>query len=310
MLALPGGRAAGSLPLTGRSLMLPSAQVREGELGGAVADDAREQRTEGFYAALYEEPDRLRASDLNEVLMPDHLDRLRFTNFPLMQHGALFKWDTIVDGVLEVYRRPWQLVAEQNDLRVPDDEEVLRSVGMRPERAIMAFRWTDDWGQTQQLAFDHFQAKATVFRESEFTPTDGVLPWLTLLQQYQVPCCLCAGTSLDRAAVETVLSKAGLTDFFESCVCMEDGCETAEQAYLVGAIKLRRPPSRCVVFEDDPKGIAAAHEATSKVVAVMGQPGSGGFGSDLRHADMRIPAFDSLSLMSLRELFKDAPPVL
>ena len=49
----------------------------------------------------------------------------------------------------------------------------------------------------------------------------------------------------------------------------------------------------------------AAHEATAKAVAIMG----GHYGSDLRHADMRIADFGDLSLMSLRELFKDMPPV-
>jgi hypothetical protein len=66
-------------------------------MGGGRYEDAGEGRTEGWYAALSEAPDRLRASDLNEVLLPDHLDRLRFTNFPLQAHGMMFKWETLVD---------------------------------------------------------------------------------------------------------------------------------------------------------------------------------------------------------------------
>ena len=62
--------------------------MREGELGGGRYDDAAEGRTAGWYAALAEAPDRLRASDLNEVLPPDHLERLRFTNSPLQAYGA------------------------------------------------------------------------------------------------------------------------------------------------------------------------------------------------------------------------------
>ena len=326
------------------------APLREGELGGELGR-ADGGRTEGYWASLMDAPDRLRASDLNEVLQPDHLDRLRFTNFPLQAHGMMFKWETLVDGALDVYRRPWQLVAEENNLRVPDDDEVMRAVGMRPERAIQqTFMWTDDWGQTQQLAFAHFEAKvrstprhshthtqprtplarlasstlqrrfsrvraslvraqANVFKEFDFVPQDGIVPWLTLLQEYHVPCCLCAGTALDRAAIDQVLDKSGLSPFFESCVALEDGCETTEQTYLVGSIKLRRPPNRCVAFEDSPKGVVAAHEASLKAVALMGAPGTGGYGSDLRMADMRISAFDDLSLMSLRELFKDAAPI-
>ena len=71
-----------------------------------------------------------------------------------------------------------------------------------------------------------------------------------------------------------MLEKAGLVDFFSGVVTAEDGCETAEQTYLVSCLKIKRPPSRCVVFEDDPKGVVAAHDAMTKAVAVIGkQPG-------------------------------------
>ena len=95
-------------------------QIREGELGESGRyDDAAEGRTEGYYAGLAEAPDRLRASDLNELLLPGHLDRLRFTNFPLQAYGAIFKWEVLVENSLEAYRGPWVKVAEDNDLPLP-----------------------------------------------------------------------------------------------------------------------------------------------------------------------------------------------
>ena len=101
-----------------------------------------------------------------------------------------------------------------------------------------------------------------------------------------------------------MLEKAGLVDFFSGVVTAEDGCETAEQTYLVSCLKIKRPPSRCVVFEDDPKGVVAAHDAMTKAVAVIGKhPGHAFF-----HADMRIGSLEDLSLMSLREIFRDEGP--
>jgi beta-phosphoglucomutase-like phosphatase (HAD superfamily) len=286
-----------------------SLQVREGEFGFTGAD-VTEGRTEGWYAALAEAPDRLRASDLNEVLQPDHLDRLRFSNFPLQAYGAVFKWDVLICDVIDVYRTPWITVAEEHGLRVPDEDEVRRAITMRPERAIQqTFMWTNDWGETTKYAFEHFEAKSSMMRTREFEPAEGVVEFLQVLKDYQVPCCLAAGTSFDKPSVESLLEKAGLRSYFETCVTAEDGCETAEQGYLVASIKLKRPPNRVVVFEDDPKGVAAAHEATSKAVALMGSGAANLNGSDLRHADMRVNGCEDLSLMSLRELFKDAPPV-
>merc|ERR1719482_905644 len=123
-----------------------------------------------------------------------------------------------------------------------------------------------------------------MMRTRDFTASEGVRAWLDVLKGYQVPCCVQAATAFDASAVEQLLERSGLEGYFDACVTAEDGCETAEQNYLVASIKLRRPPMRCVVFEDDPRGVAAAHEATAKAVAIMG----GHYGSDLRHADMRI----------------------
>jgi beta-phosphoglucomutase-like phosphatase (HAD superfamily) len=276
-----------------------------GDFGGAVVDD-EETRTEGYFASLAEQPEMLRAADLNVALQPDHLSRLKFMNFPLQAYGMLFKWEVLVNDCIEVYRKPWQAVAEEHGLPMPDDDDVMRAVGMRPERAIMqTFLWSDDWGFTQQLAFEHFEAKNNVLSTLEFEPAEGVLQWLETLHEYQVPCCICAGTSLSKPAIEVVLSKAGLSDYFDAMVTQEDGCETAEQSYLVACIKTRRPPERCVVFDDDPRGVIAAHDAMIKAVAVTGMHSSG----ELRHADLRISGLDDLSLMSLRDLFRDSAPI-
>ena len=316
----------------------PEEPMREGELGEGRYGDAGGGRTQGYWAALMEAPDRLRASDLNELLQPDHLDRLRFTNFPMQAYGALFKWEVLVHDAIELYRRPWAIVAAEHDLPPPDDDDVMRAVGacphgypplvslhsmhrhrpcivflspragMRPERAIQqTFLWSDDWGFTQQLAFEHYEAKQKVVETFEFQPAEGAVEWLTILKEYQVPCCVCAGTSLDLSAARLALRTAGLDELVDEYVTAEDGCETAEQTYLVSCIKVKRPPERCVVFEDDQRGIISAHDASAKVVAVLGN--SGRLGGDLRNADMRVTDLGDLSLMSLRELFKGSGPI-
>ncbi|KOO21949.1 phosphorylated carbohydrates phosphatase [Chrysochromulina tobinii] len=179
------------------------------------------------------------------------MSRLRFNNFPLQQYGVIFKLDVMLSNAIEMHRRPWALVAAEQGMREPDDDEILRAIGMRPERAIQqTFRWTDDWGETQKLAFEHYHAKNTVLRDFDFAVADGAKEWLTLLNEYQ----------------------------------------------------LERPPERCVVFSDDVDDVLAGHDATAKVVAVMG--GARRNGADLRIADQRVSSFEDMSLMSLRELFK------
>ena len=53
----------------------------------------------------------------------------------MQAYGALFKWEVLVDSSLDVYRTPWAKVAEANNFTVPDDDDVVRTIGVRPERA-------------------------------------------------------------------------------------------------------------------------------------------------------------------------------
>lgn len=195
-------------------------------------------RTEGYWAPLLETPDRLRSSDLNELLEPDHLERLRFTNSPMMAYGALFKWDVLVQNVMQLFMKPWEMVAAEHSLEPPDEDAVMRSMGMRSERAIQQiFRWTDDWGFSQRLAFEHFEAQRETFKTFEFVPAEGALEWLYLLNNYSVPCCCCA-SSIDTETAKLAMARAGMDELFDEFVTAEDDCETAEQCFLVASVKV------------------------------------------------------------------------
>merc|ERR1719373_22244 len=113
----------------------------------------------------------------------------------------------------------------------------MRATGMMPERAIQnVFRWTDDWGETRRLAYEGFEAKSRLLPNWEFKPTPGAVDWLRILSEYQVPRVITS--TMGREQALQVLEKAGL-------------------AYLLCCLPIERPPSRCVVFEDEPSGVVA-----------------------------------------------------
>ncbi|MED6112464.1 hypothetical protein PIB30_061964 [Stylosanthes scabra] len=62
---------------------------------------------------------------------------------------------------------------------------------------------------------------------------------------------------------------------------------------------LDRKPSKCVVFEDDPRGVTAAHNCTMMVVALIGAHPA----YDLGQADLAAANFGELSVINLRKLF-------
>jgi len=250
-------------------------------------------------------PDRLRASDLNELLQPDFLEEKRLAVSPMQAFGAMFKDATVLSGMHELNKESWTRVANAHSLPPPDDDDVQRAMGMVPERAIsQAFKWTDDWGETRQWGSELREAYAQALPTFEFNATPGAVDWLTALNQYEVPCVVCS--SVTREQVKAMLDKAGLGNLFQGIVAADDGCETTEQAYLLACLKIKRPPMKCVVFEDEPKGVIAAHDATAKAIAVIGNQRGGGLGGgsmrDFSHAEMRIGGLDELRLSHLREV--------
>ncbi|MFS7961047.1 putative HAD superfamily protein [Helianthus anomalus] len=64
-------------------------------------------------------------------------------------------------------------------------------------------------------------------------------------------------------------------------------------------LQLDRKPSKCVVFEDDPRGITAAHNCTMMAIALIGAHPA----YDLVQADLAVGGFNELSVINLRRLF-------
>ncbi|KAJ0101274.1 hypothetical protein Patl1_06744 [Pistacia atlantica] len=86
---------------------------------------------------------------------------------------------------------------------------------------------------------------------------------------------------------------------FQAIVSEEDGMESIAHRFLSAAVKLDRKPSKCVVFEDDPRAITAAHNCTMMAVALIGTHRA----YDLVQADLAVANFNELSVINLRRLF-------
>lgn len=121
--------------------------------------------------------------------------------------------------------------------------------------------------------------------------------WLGALFKAGVPCAV--ASSMDRLTLLAALDRMKLYHFFRAFVSSEDGMESIAHRFLSAAVKLDRPPAKCVVFEDDPRGITAAHNCSMKAVALIGQHTA----YELQQADMAVGGFSDLSVINLRRLF-------
>ncbi|CAI7824121.1 unnamed protein product, partial [Closterium sp. NIES-54] len=129
------------------------------------------------------------------------------------------------------------------------------------------------------------------------TPLDGVQEWLDALQKAGVPCAV--ATSIDRLTLLSALDRMKLLHHFQAFVTAEDDMESMAHRFLSAAVKLDRAPAKCVVFEDDPRGITAAHNCSMKAVALIGTHPA----YELKQADLAVSSYAELSVINLRRLF-------
>lgn len=78
------------------------------------------------------------------------------------------------------------------------------------------------------------------------------------------------GSSAPRGNLELILELTGVEAFFEAVVSMENTTrgKPDPQVFLIGAEKLGLAPGKCLVMEDAPAGVQAAHAGGMKCIGI------------------------------------------
>jgi beta-phosphoglucomutase len=112
---------------------------------------------------------------------------------------------------------------------------------------------------------EHYRA---LVRERGITLLPGVGDWLVRLHAEGWRQAI--ASAAPRANVETLIEVLGIAQFFDTLVGAEDvqRGKPDPQVFQVAAARLGVPPARCVVLEDAPAGVEAAHRAGMRAIAV------------------------------------------
>ncbi|KAM3308986.1 5-amino-6-(5-phospho-D-ribitylamino)uracil phosphatase, chloroplastic [Capsicum chacoense] len=235
---------------------------------------------------------------LNDRLQEGFLRRIRYAMKPDEAYGLIFSWDNVVADSRALKLDAWKQLASEEGLEIPEDASVQRLLLYAAadhvlHKVLPRENNEDDRDRLKmrlsQLYYDN------LLKISE--PIDGLKEWLDALSTARIPCAVVS--SLDRRNMVETLERMGLMKYFRAIVTEEDGMESIAHRFLSAAVKLDRKPSKCVVFEDDPRGITAAHNCTMMAVALIGAHPA----YDLGQADLAVGSFSELSVINLRRLF-------
>ena len=174
---------------------------------------------------------------------------------------------TIVDN-MHLHAEAFALFAERHGLPPLTREDRSRLDGRRNSE-IFPILFNRDVPRDEWLAYEH--EKESLYRElsrGRLTPMKGLQALIQRLRATGIPMAL--ATSAPEPNVNHTLNELGLAGAFPVIVRGDQvpRGKPAPDVFLEAARRLHVAPEHCLVFEDAPMGIEAAHAAGMPVVAL------------------------------------------
>jgi beta-phosphoglucomutase len=192
--------------------------------------------------------------------------------------GYAVIWD--VDGVIldsgEQHRQAWEALAREHGFPF-SDAAFWATFGMRNADIIPQLFGVHEHGRVAALG----ERKEELYRAllaTSAVPLPGAVELLAALRAAGYRQAL--GSSAPPKNLETILALLGIGPYLEAVVSGEQVArgKPAPDIFLAAARALGVPPQHCLVIEDAPAGVQAAHAGGMRCLAVQraGQPPSPG----------------------------------
>ncbi|HEV8237926.1 MAG TPA: HAD family phosphatase [Thermoanaerobaculia bacterium] len=180
--------------------------------------------------------------------------------------AVLFDLDGVLVDSYAAHMRSWRRLAAEEGLPF-SEREFARSFG-RTSRESIAIYWPGRAGDTARLD----ARKEALFRadiRERFPAMDGGTELVRALHDGGFALAVASSAPPDN--VDLTLERLGFADSFGAVVTGRDvqRGKPDPQVFLLAAERLGAPPASCVVVEDAPVGVAAAHAGGMKAVALL-----------------------------------------
>ncbi len=213
-------------------------------------------------------------------------------------HAIIFDVDGVLVDSYQAHYESWRRLAEEHDWDFTE-AEFAKTFGCT-SREIIRERWganlSDD--EIKELDFRK-EAIYRVMIGADFPEMPGAGPLLTSLLQASIP--VAVGSSGPALNVQAVLDRLDPDGIVKVRITGDHVIlgKPDPQVFLLAAEGLGVEPTECVVVEDAPMGIEAAHAAGMKCVALVS---SGRKPNELQAADLVVESLEELNAAMLKEL--------
>ena len=185
--------------------------------------------------------------------------------------AVLFDLDGVILDTEKLYTRFWQEAAQFYGYPMTREQ----ALGMRSlSRGIGEAKLKSYFGEGidyEQVRTKRVELMSAYIEKEGVEAKPGIVELLDYLDAYGIKRAIATSSPLDRT--REYLSKVGLLDRFDELVSghMVEKGKPEPDIYLYAASKLDLSPNECMVLEDSPAGILAAHRAGCVPVMVPDQ---------------------------------------
>jgi beta-phosphoglucomutase len=215
------------------------------------------------------------------------------------EFGVIFDVDGVLVDSYKAHFRSWQLLGRERGLTMSQDQFV--ATFGRTSREIIAELWGDQVNSEAEIAEldDRKEALYRNILQNGFPAIEGAADLIDALHAAGFR--LAVGSSGPPENVRLVLDRLERHSIFEGVITGADvqRGKPDPQVFQLGARRLDLPPQRCVVVEDAPAGIEAAHRAGMKCVALAS---TGRVRDQLRAAERVVDSLRELGVDDFRTL--------
>ncbi len=181
----------------------------------------------------------------------------------------LFDLDGVVVDSNGLHVDSWKEVARRHGFDCPDPDHIGKC-GLRTGAVIRdLLRWPVSEEDARRIGFEKEEIYREWIRADGIQAIPGVVDFLKEAQSLGIPCAV--GSSAPRQNVEICLSALDLHGAFLTSISGDEvqRGKPAPDIFLKAAEQLCIVPAHCVVFEDAPAGVQAAHAAGMRALAVL-----------------------------------------
>jgi beta-phosphoglucomutase family hydrolase len=215
-----------------------------------------------------------------------------------MKTGVIFDWDGVIIDSSEFHEKSWEKLASEEALLLPPGH-FKKGFGMKNEVIIPdILHWSTDRLEINRLADRKEALYREMIAEEGLQPLPGIVEFLSILKDLNIPCAI--GSSTPRLNLEVAMKHLNLEMYFDAIVSGDDVKESKPdpKVFILAAQRIGCKPEKCIVIEDAPVGIAAAHYGGMKVIGVATTHPL----YTLKEADIVVQSLKELDFAKVKEL--------